>query len=170
MSDANAWIDRLGLLPHPEGGYFRETYRAVETVAGGALPARYDGDRAHGSAIIYLLGHGDYSAFHRLRSDEVWHFYAGCPLHVHVIAPGGEYDRMTLGTDVVVGERPQLVVHANHWFAAEPAAHEAFALTGCTVAPGFDMADFELANRETLSEIYPEHADLITRLTRPASC
>lgn len=161
------WIERLGLLPHPEGGYYKETYRATESIHQGALPDRYTGGRAFSSAIYYLLANDDFSTFHRLCSDEIWHYYAGCPLHIHVIDPIGNYQRLTLGTQVEVGERPQLAVLANHWFAAEPAHDEAFTLAGCTVAPGFEMADFEMASAETLAATYPEHADLIARLTRP---
>ena len=161
------WIEPLELLTHPEGGYYKETYRASESIRQGALPTRYPGDRSFSSAIYYLLSNDDFSAFHRLRSDETWHYYTGCPLHIHVIDPVGSYQRLTLGTQVEVGERLQLTVLADHWFAAEPAHDEAFALAGCTVAPGFDMADFEMASAETLAAAYPEHADLIARLTRP---
>lgn len=158
-------VTRLGLLPHPEGGFYRETYRAGECVAQAALPDRFTGDRSHGTAIYYLLGAGDRSKLHRIAADEIWHFYAGDPLLIVAIAPGGALSVTTLGRHFAAGQVPQHVVPAGHWFGAVPATGSAYALTGCTVAPGFDFADFELADRSALLAAFPQHGDWIKRLT-----
>ncbi len=170
MSDAAYWIERLDLRPHPEGGYFRETYRAVETVPASALPARFDGPRAFSTAVYFLLTRDAFSAFHRIRSDELWHFYAGDGVTIAVLdADGtGALTTASLGSDPTRGESPQVVIPAGAWFAAEVARAGSFALVGCTVAPGFDFADFELGERVDLVRRYPQHRGAIERLTRPA--
>jgi predicted cupin superfamily sugar epimerase len=155
----------LGLLPHPEGGFYRETYRAMEDISHAALPARFTGARSHATAIYYLLAAGDRSKLHRINSDEVWHFYAGDPLLIVAIAPDGALSITTLGQDFALGQVPQHVVPAGHWFGAIPANGSAYALTGCTVSPGFDFADFELAHRDTLLSAFPQHCDWIEKLT-----
>lgn len=160
------WIERLGLRPHPEGGFFRETYRAAETVEAAHLPPRFGGARAFATAILFLLPAGEVSALHRLKSDEVWHFHAGGPLDVIVLEGDGAVRQTRLGASVERGEVLQSVVPAGHWFGARPAPGSAYSLVGCTVAPGFDLADFELAPRETLLVRYPQHAALIRALTR----
>jgi predicted cupin superfamily sugar epimerase len=166
-SQAQYWIDTLRLLPHPEGGYFRETYRAESSIAQEALPAGFDGPRSISTAIYFLLDGENFSAFHRLRSDEVWHFYAGTPLLIHVIKPGsGEYAEIELGADLDRGQAPQAVVRAGWWFACRVRDPESFALVGCTVAPGFDFADFEMARRGGLIQAFPQHQELIERFTR----
>ncbi|MCU0450976.1 MAG: cupin domain-containing protein [Bernardetiaceae bacterium] len=166
MRTAQYWIDQLNMQAHPEGGWFAETYRSPETVAGPALPARYAGGRSFATAIYFLLTGGVFSAFHRIASDELWHFYEGRPVRVHVIAPDGAYRLLALGPGP--GQHYQAVVPAGHWFASEVAdpAPAAYALVGCTVAPGFDFADFELAARPQLTAAFPRHAALIGRLTR----
>jgi predicted cupin superfamily sugar epimerase len=163
---AASWIAHLGLAPHPEGGHFRETYRAAEGTDGAHLPARYGGARPHGTAIYFLLRAGEISALHRIKSDEIWHFYAGGPLVVSVIHPDGEHRDVALGADPNHGHVPQAVVPAGSWFGATLRPGAVYALVGCTVAPGFDFADFELADRRALVERYPQHAALIERLTR----
>jgi len=156
-------IDRLKLAPHPEGGYFRETYRASETIEGTALPRRFGGERSISTAIYFLLEAGQCSHLHRIQSDEVWHFYAGDPLIVVEIDAAGGLRTTRLGNepDAVY----QHVVPAGVWFGAIPAVNGRFTLVGCTVAPGFDFADFELADRTTLLAEYPVHRDWILRLT-----
>ena len=164
VRDAAYWIDRLALAPHPEGGYFRETYRAAESVPPGALPARYGGARAFSSAIYFLLPTGECSALHRIRSDELWHYYVGDPLTLVTIDDAGLLTTLVLGPEVERGERFQVAVPAGVWFGAEVAdrspsggptdvaggINRAFTLVGCTVAPGFDFADFELGTRKEL--------------------
>jgi predicted cupin superfamily sugar epimerase len=168
VNDAAFWIERLDLRPHPEGGYFRETYRAAETIAADGLPERFDGPRAFGTAIYFLLTREAFSAFHRIRSDELWHFYAGDAVTLAILDADGKGRLATqcLGRDPVRGAMPQVVIPAGAWFAAEVASAGSFALVGCTVAPGFDFADFELADRGTLVERYPQHRNVIERLTR----
>ena len=162
-----ALINHYKLLPHPEGGFFRQTYSAAEQISKEALPERFEGSRSFSTAIYFLLPQGSFSAFHRIKSDEVWHFYEGCPLNIHVIHPNGQYDCLKLGSNLNNGESYQLVVPANAWFASEPVgAPGTFALVGCTVAPGFDFSDFELAEAEKLVEQYPSHELLIKRLSR----
>jgi predicted cupin superfamily sugar epimerase len=163
---AEYWIEKLRLEPHPEGGYFRQTYKADLTLAQAALPVGFTGARAASTAIYFLLEGENFSAFHRLRSDEVWHFYDGAPLVVHVVEPEGKVSRIPLGRDVNAGQALQAVVKAGCWFASHVADWSSSALVGCTVAPGFDFADFEMGRREELVERYPLHAELIERLTR----
>ena len=167
IHDANYWIGHLQLAPHPEGGFYRQTYRADLAIDG--LPPQFSGSRPASTAIYFLLEGEDFSAFHRLRSDELWHFYAGRRLSVHVISPEGAYSEIFLGTNPDAGESFQAVVKAGNWFGSRVADRESFALVGCTVAPGFDFADFELANREKLMKAHPAHAGLIGELTRVIS-
>jgi predicted cupin superfamily sugar epimerase len=162
-----ALISHYNLLPHPEGGFFRQTYAATELIFKEALPERFEGDRSFSTAIYFLLPYGSFSAFHRIKSDEVWHFYEGCPLNIHVIHPNGDYECMKLGSNLNNGESYQLVVPANAWFASEPVGDPgSFALVGCTVAPGFDFSDFELAEAAVLINQFPLHQQLISRLCR----
>ncbi len=163
--DATRWIAALGLTPHPEGGCFRESWRAPEAVDATALPGRFDQPRRFGTAIYYLLRAGEFSRLHRLRADEVWHLYAGGPLVLNVLDPDGGARRLVLGLDVAAGERPQWVVPHGSWFGAEPGADAAYALVGCTVAPGFEYADFEIGERTALLASHPGQRELIERLT-----
>jgi predicted cupin superfamily sugar epimerase len=162
---ARQWIERLNLEPHPEGGWYRQTYRAPLVLPHAALPG-FTGDRAASTAIYFLLEGDQFSAFHRLRSDEVWHFYAGSGLVVHVIEPGGQYSELLLGSDATASEAFQAVVPAGCWFGSSLRQPDTFALVGCTVAPGFDFADFEMAKRDALTAQYPQHRNIIERLTR----
>ena len=182
--DAAYWIRHLELLPHPEGGYYHQTYRSDLVLPKSALPARFSGPRAVSTAIYFLLDEDNFSAFHRLRSDEMWHFYLGSPLLVHVIDTEGYYSEIRLGTDPEANEVFQATVKAGSWFASQlapsaqniPQPHEVsvfrkavperLSLVGCTVAPGFDFADFELARRDDLTRQYPDHRALISLLTR----
>jgi predicted cupin superfamily sugar epimerase len=154
-------IRRLGLTPHPEGGHYRETHRDAQQVLrtpGG--PAR-----SAGTAIYYLLHEGACSAWHRIASDEIWHFYAGCALHVHVLEEGGIVRTHRLGDALrAPAAAYQAVVPAGNWFGAELAEPGGYALVGCTVAPGFEFSEFELADIDALLAGYPGHADLIRRL------
>jgi hypothetical protein len=165
-STAKDWIQQLDLEPHPEGGYFRQSYRAELTIPHQALPARFSGDRAASTAIYFLLEGQNFSAFHRLQADELWHFYSGAPLWVHIIDPDGAYSKITLGADPEGGQVFQAVVRAGNWFASHVGDWRSFALAGCTVAPGFDFQDFEMGNRKELTARYPRHRHLIERLTR----
>lgn len=166
MKNARYWIDRLALVRHPEGGYYRETYRSKESIAREHLPERFGGDRAFSTAIYFLLPTGEFSAFHRIKHDEAWHFYEGSVLTLHVIDPKGEYSTMTLGRDVERGEALQAVVAAGCLFGASVDDPDSYALVGCTAAPGFDFDDFEMPGREELLERYPQHTGIIEKLTR----
>lgn len=155
-SDPDLLIHSLGLKPHPEGGFYAETFRADLQV-----PA-HGGSRAASTAIYFLLRAQDVSAFHRVRSDEVWHHYAGDALELLLLEARGALQRLRLGQDLAGGERPQAVARAGVLQGARvsPGGAHGFALCGCTVAPGFDFADFELPDRETLRAQFPEHAAL----------
>lgn len=167
MKSASYWIDKYGLVEHPEGGYYAETYRAAETMSQSALPDRFGGDRSFSTGIYFLLESHNFSAFHRIKSDEMWHFYAGKALEVFVIDPRTRRIHVIrLGNDPEKGETFQAVVPAGAWFGSRPAEGSAYSLVGCTVAPGFDFQDFEMAERDALTDIYPEHSDLIRELTR----
>jgi predicted cupin superfamily sugar epimerase len=166
MTDALTWIERLRLQRHPEGGYYRETYRCPEGIARAHLPARFGGDRAFSTAIYFLLQAGDFSALHTIKQDEVWHFYDGAPLTVHVLDADGTHTALRLGRDIERGEELQAVVRAGQVFGAAVEDEGAYAQVGCTVAPGFDFADFEMPTRAELCARYPQHRALIERLTR----
>lgn len=163
---ASYWIEKLQLIAHPEGGYYRETYRSELSFARPALPPQFTGARLASTAIYFLLEGENFSAFHRLRSDELWHFYAGSAITVHVIEPGGACSEIHLGSDPDGGEVLQAVVKAGRWFASRVRDPQAFGLAGCTVAPGFDFEDFELGKRSELVRLYPQHRTLIEKLTR----
>ncbi|MCI3205923.1 MULTISPECIES: cupin domain-containing protein [Pandoraea] len=166
MPSAADLVTSLELLPHPEGGHYRETYRAGDTISAQALPNGFSGPRSISTAILYLLEAGDFSAFHRIRSDEVWHFHLGGTLWIHEIDAVGKLTTTPLGHDVAHGEHLQHVVRAGHWFAAQPAPSTQYSLVGCTVAPGFAFEDFEMADPAALAAQWPAHRDLIARLGR----
>src|SRR4051812_27357253 len=166
MLSADDVIRRLNLQPHPkEGGFFRETYRAAETILPSALAAGYAGPRNHSTAIYYLLTPGTFSALHRLRSDEIFHFYLGGPVRMLQLAPGGAGREIVLGTNLERGELPQVIAPRGVWQGSFLEPGSEFALLGCTVAPGFDYADYEHGDRAQLIQEYPEFRDTIKRLT-----
>ena len=154
---------KLGLIPHPEGGFYKETYRSE-----GEIKKPYPGAeiRSFSTGIYFLLVSGNFSAFHRIRQDEMWHFYDGSVIDLHIISPDGEYRLVKIGNDFAFGEVPQYVVKAGDWFASEVASPNSYALAGCTVSPGFDFADFEMAKADELAQQFPEHSEIILRLTR----
>lgn len=159
-------IQHLRLEPHPEGGYYRETYRSPGEIPHAALPPGFTGDRVFCTAIYFLLESGGFSAFHRLKSDECWHFYQGVALHVYVLEPTGALTTIRLGPDPQKGDVFQAVVPAGRWFASRPAEPGGYSLVGCTVAPGFDFADFEMGVAASLAEAFPQHEELIRQLSR----
>jgi len=166
MKTADYWIKKLDLQRHPEGGYFKETYRSGEVIYKHALPPRFKGDRVFSTCIYFLLNKKEYAAFHTIRQDEVWHFYEGSSLAIHIIDQNGEYTVVKLGRNIENGESLQAVVPAECWFAAAVDNAQAYALVGCTVAPGFDFADFEMAHRNRLIGLYPEHRAIIEQYTK----
>jgi len=165
MPDAQEWIDHLDLEPHPEGGYYREIYRASDTIPEAALPERFDGPRNAAALVYFLLPGEAVSALHRIRQDELWHFLDGSAITLHQIDPEGGLHTQTLGRDVPHGETLQAVVPAGRWFGATVADANGYALVGCTTAPAFDFADFRLADRDALTARFPQHRALIERLT-----
>jgi uncharacterized protein len=163
MLCANDVIDELGLLPHPEGGFYVETFR------GDALPHELPGrgERSASTAIYFLLRSEDFSALHVVASDEVWHHYLGDTLELHCFDAAGAHRLTRLGAGLSSGERPQHVVRAGELQGARVAAGpHGFVLCGCTVAPGFDFADFRMPGRQELIAQLPDHADLVVALTR----
>jgi uncharacterized protein len=163
--DAAYWIEKLKLEPHPEGGYYRQTYIADLIILQDALPPQFAGPRPVSTAIYFLLDGQNFSAFHRLRSDELWHFYAGEALNVYVIEKDGRLSEIRLGADSDNGEVLQAVVKAGCWFASQVRGGKSYALLGCTVSP-FDFEDFELARREDLVQRYSQHREMVEKLTR----
>jgi len=152
-------IALLDLQPHPEGGHFRETYRSdriIETPFG---------RRSASTAILYLLTGGEFSAFHRVRSDELFHFYAGDPAELVLLDENGPRT-VTLGSDIAAGQQPQFLVPGGTWQAVRLTDGATWSLMGCTVAPGFEFEDFELARRDELTATFPAQAGLIEQLTR----
>jgi predicted cupin superfamily sugar epimerase len=162
MDRAREIVERLGLAPHPERGWFVETYRAATPVTTAA------GTRAASTAIYFLLSEDQRATYlHRLRSDELFHLYEGGPLDVLLLAADGSSQVARLGRDLAAGERPQLVIPAGTWFGTELGAGVDFCLWGCTVAPGFSFDDFELAAGPELAARYPAQAARIARMLRP---
>jgi hypothetical protein len=155
------WISKLGLTPHPEGGFFREVYRSSEQVAAAHLPQRFLGDRSFCTSIYYLLQAGDFSAFHRIQSDETWHFYAGGALELHMLQ-GSSYSVVMLGSRPDRGELLQYTVPYGVWFASRPRVGSDYSLLGCTVSPGFDFKDFEMGTEE---QVLSERRDLVSELS-----
>jgi predicted cupin superfamily sugar epimerase len=166
MSSIEKLIEHYNLQPHPEGGWYKQTYKSPETIAAAALPKRFPRHRVFSTAIYFLLEKGNFSAFHKIKSDECWHFYAGDPLIIYMIDKDGKLESVMLGNDFESGQMFQFVVPANTWFASRPASKSEYCFVGCTVSPGFDFADFELASREELNRTYPQQVDLINELTR----
>lgn len=152
------------LLPHPEGGYFKETYRSLECVPANCLPERFNGKRSYSTAIYFLLVENSFSAFHRIQSDECWHFYSGDAVDIHVLHTNGNYELIKLGSNIEMGEQFQALVPAGAWFASKTKGK--YALVGCTVSPGFDFADFELAKAAELAVQFPEQMALIQDFCR----
>ena len=161
------WIERLKMTAHPEGGYFREVYRAKDTIPTTVLPSRFSGKpRSLATSIYFLIDENSFSGFHRLSADEVWHFYDGGALTIYILDKNGARSDLHLGRDIDRGEALQAVVPAGSWFAAAPDQADSFSLVGCAVSPGFEFTDFTLAERRDLIAKFPRHRELITRFTR----
>ncbi|GIV46282.1 MAG: hypothetical protein KatS3mg036_1100 [Ignavibacterium sp.] len=162
-SKARYYIDKLGLQKHPEGGYYREIYRAGEMFFTETVPAKKLNKKNISTSIYFLLSGRDKSLFHRLKSDEIWHFYDGCDVKIYIIDNYGELKEEQIGK---TREVFQYVIPKNNWFAAELTDKNSFALVGCTVSPGFDFKDFELARRDKLLQKFPDYEKLIKRFTK----
>ena len=166
---ASYWIKRLDLRPHPEGGWFREVYRSSDTIPSCGLPHRFpaSSERATATSLYYLLESGQISAFHRIRSDEIWHHYDGSTILLHTLSSIGEHAVARVGHEP--DAQLQVVVPSTCWFAAEVEQSSGWALLGCTVAPGFSFDDFELAARADLLKQFPHRSGLIARLAHTLS-
>lgn len=165
MLTADEIVTMLGLRPLPEeGGEYAQTWRSPDDAPG---PARYGAGRPVGTAIYYLLRPDTFSAMHRLTTDEVFHFYLGDPVEQLQLAPDGSGRLVTIGPDLAAGMRPQIIVPGGYWQGARlahPPRHD-FALLGTTMAPGFDLADYETGDRAELTATYPAWSELINALT-----
>jgi hypothetical protein len=159
-------IDKLKLQRHPEGGYFSEEYRSDELHHKDFLPDRYTSERHFSTAIYFLIEGDDFSSFHRLKSDELWHFYEGGTVKIIMINNEGKLKTNLLGTNFEQNESPLVIIEKNSWFAAELVDKNSYALVGCTVSPGFDFNDFSLANPDELIKLFPHHTGIIEKLTR----
>ncbi len=162
--EAEKIVKALNLSKHPEGGYFSEVYRSKETLEKD-LHKRFAGVHSLYTSIYFLLSENDYSAFHVLKSDEIWHFYKGTTLDIHIIKPNGSLKTVSLGNNLESGECFQYCIKAGHYFAAEIRDRSSFALVGCTVSPGFEYSDFELCKKKELIAKFPNHKELIDRLS-----
>lgn len=165
MNTATDWIKKLELLPHPEGGYYKEVYRSDEKITKNSLPSRYSSERTFATSIYYLLQSGQFSSFHKLKSDETWHFYSGSPIAIYLISLSGSFEKVILGDEIDKAQLLQYTIERETWFAAEPLDENSFSLIGCSVAPGFEFDDFELGKRDELLYAFPNYSDLILRLT-----
>lgn len=166
MKNVQLLIDKLGLLPHPEGGYFKETYRSSSKISQECLGNDFEGSRNYATGIYYLLESGDYSAFHKIKQDEMWHFYQGDAIELVTINKDGVLNVIYIGSDIANNEQLQYVVSKNVWFAARVRKEHTYALAGCTVSPGFDFRDFELGSYDQLIKLFPQHEAYIKQFTR----
>ena len=164
MITAKQLIDKYQLIAHPEGGHYRQTYSSAGKIPKSVLPPAFQNDRFFSTAIYFLLEKNQFSAFHRIAGDELWHFYTGSGLHIYVIHPDGRGEVLKLGDDLENGFAFQHVVPAGAWFASQSSDKNGFSFVGCTVAPGFDFEDFEMANKAEMLRDYPQHGAWIESL------
>ncbi|HMS35017.1 MAG TPA: cupin domain-containing protein [Ignavibacteria bacterium] len=165
MKDADYWVRELELLPHPEGGYFKETYRSDTFISREHLPVGFNGHRNISTSIFYLLAGSQCSKLHRIKSDEMWHFYAGRGLIIYSIDGKGKLTENKLGLDIENGENPQVLIKAGDWFGATVNKPDSYCLAGCTVSPGFHFDEFEMGDRNELLKLFPGHKAIIEKLT-----
>jgi predicted cupin superfamily sugar epimerase len=158
-------INSLKMEPHREGGYYCRSYESKISIKRDSLPKGFAGDRPISSAIYFLLEEDQFSSFHRIKSDEIWHFYEGSSLRLSIISPSGVLTHRTLGSNIENGEEFQIVVPADSWFGAQICDKNSYSFFGCTVSPGFNFDDFELGRRENLLKLFPDHAGIIKSLT-----
>lgn len=161
----NDLISIYDLQSHPEGGFFKETYRDARLISQQSLPKEFSGDRHISTAIYFLIPKDKKSHLHRIKSDEVWHFYLGGPMTLTQISPEGNLEKITLGQDIKSGQKLQHVVPSGYWFGAYSNPESDFSFVGCTVAPGFDFADFEMGDRDQLLKLFPQAREEIFFLT-----
>lgn len=161
----NDLISILDLKPHPEGGFFKETYRSNGKISNSSLDKDYKGERNYSTCIYFLLTSDNFSAFHKIKQDEIWHFYDGSSINLHIISESKVYTNHVIGIDLQKGEVPQFVVPGGSWFAAEVVGKNTYSLIGCTVSPGFSFEDFELKSKDELIALFPDKEKIISKLT-----
>ncbi|MDA8648354.1 cupin domain-containing protein [bacterium] len=159
-------VQNLKLQPHPEGGFYKETYRSAHSIPNDSLAGNHEGDRSYGTGIYFMLTSDTFSAFHRIEQDELWFFHQGATIELHMISPDGVHSKHLIGNNILQGEQPQLLVPETYWFAAKVVDGGNFSLVSCTVSPGFDFRDFVLPSKEELTAKFPEHRSLIAEFTR----
>ncbi len=162
-------IQKLNLKQHSEGGYFAEVFRSEEMLKPSILPKRYSGQRSIYTSIYYLLYGNKFSAFHRLKSDEIWHFYEGTRLLIHILENKQKLVTIKLGGNLSKGDTFTARIKSGYWFAAEVEDKKSFSLVGCTVSPGFEFDDFEFGDKVKLMRNFPKHKNIIERLARDMS-
>jgi len=160
IQSASYWISHLNLQPHPEGGYYKEVFRSEQQV----IRSGSTDEKQACTSIYYLIEGTDFSGFHRIASDEIWYFHKGSPLAIHIIDEQGIYSWFEV-SDTTTGSL-SVAVRAGLWFAAEIPSGNGFSLVSCAVAPGFEFTEFEMASKQELMAIYPQHAGLLNRLCR----
>ncbi len=165
MDNATYWIDKLGLISHPEGGYFKETYRSKGLLGSNSLPKQYQTSRNFSTSIYFLLKGDGHSKFHILASDELWYYHTGSPLTLHLIHQNGNYTTILLGPNMENNEHLQVTIPQNTHFAAAVNIKDSFTLMSCSVSPGFDFKDFKLASSEELLSINNKLSTIINQLT-----
>lgn len=158
-------IHKLDLKPHPEGGYFKQTYRSSGEIEQDSLGPAFKSKRNFSTCIYFLLTSDNFSAFHRIKQDEIWHFYNGSPINLHTISESGDHTVNLIGRDLNKGEVPQFIVPGGCWFVAEVINQNTYSLVGCTVSPGFSFDDFELKSGKELISMFPHNKEIILKLT-----
>lgn len=161
---AEYFIESLDMIAHPEGGFYKPSFESEEKITSNELEVNFEGDRKLWTSIYFLLRDGEVSNFHRLKSDEMWYYHAGNSLTIYMISPEGIFTTKQLGLDIKNGESPQVLVPKNYIFGSAM-NNKGFSLVGCMVSPGFEFKDFELFERKNLLELYPEHKEIIEKLT-----
>lgn len=156
------YVQALQLQAHPEAGWYAEVFRSEVKFH----PTGFSGERSAITAIYFLLEKGQFSALHRIKSDENWHFYEGDPLEIIEIDPEGNLTITVLGRNLQKGQHLFYTVKAGHWFGSRPAPESDFSLVGCTVAPGFDFADFEMPGLDWFLQEFPQHENILRGISR----
>lgn len=164
LNKVDYWVSKLGMKPHPEGGYYKETFQSEEQIGDSELSVNFEGERKLYTSIYFLLTSDDVSHFHRLKSDELWYYHGGSSLSIHVIDESGEYKEIKLGMNLDAGEVPQVLVKKNSIFGSSISEMDTCSLVGCMVSPGFEFQDFELFTQEELMRDYPQHKQIIMKL------
>ncbi|MEH7009787.1 cupin domain-containing protein [Neobacillus niacini] len=164
INDLHIWVSKLGLSPHPEGGYYKRTFESDEQINDNELSVNFEGVRKLYTSIYFLLTSEDVSHFHRLKSDELWYYHGGSSLSIHVIDESGEYQEIKLGMNLDDGEVPQVLVKKNSIFGSSVSEKDTCSLVGCMVSPGFEFRDFELFTQKELLDKYPQHQEIIMNL------